>query len=702
MVKVQDQVNKAYRVLLDKSLSVDDILGQNPDKTKYDEVYKAFTKKGKGIEWTNGSGVEKLLKHIEATPIAADSIKDRKQKDLLIEKTAAICLIVKEKTTSAIKGINKLKKTYPKFNEVVEKYNKYVRRNIEEPSLKAIFDYLSDTSTTKDNILTLKGAEKFEEAVNVHAGSALNISKIKLEAMIPYIDNEVSDVDTREELKAKLAAAFVITAEVKENTNKEITKIISPVVDGINSDSFQEVIDAEMRIPNGLVNASYKSNYQNLVNDLNLLSEQDRHVQRSRIDSFIASFAQHTNEQISKMEQKTDVGWKKRRLDSFSRLLNCGTACASVSFDGEDIKIAFNEVYQKSPEILAVAATDTISEVKAKRAKINGFAGDLKTQTERVMEYLQKYSNAPDQIEFIKEQDNKKKSQNIIVNGAAYYNVSVMDGKGKAEELEESRDKNGRYDSINISKLYATATTNLPIPIVGDRYTEEARNSYNKGIGKDLQSVARMKVDLAKLRGALANNAESGDKRFDQDLKVAFRKGFKREQNLVGAGSHNEQYHAEVRQMRYYQDLVKQYQDRKSDSAFYAFANVYAFANEYEKYLDEDPSRKASSKEYGNFLTKKSSDLTDIDAKDQSLIRKISYLRREGAYIGISKLCCTECSLVLNQEDKLKLQIEVNGKTQTIDIETMGGSHGHSYRWSAIDTISEDKEMLKSFLGDKA
>ena len=77
-------------------------------------------------------------------------------------------------------------------------------------------------------------------------------------------------------------------------------------------------------------------------------------------------------------------------------------------------------------------------------------------------------------------------------------------------------------------------------------------------------------------------------------------------------------------------------------------------------------------------------------------------MRREGAYIGISKLCCTECSLVLNQEDKLKLQIEVNGKTQTIDIETMGGSHGHSYRWSAIDTISEDKEMLKSFLGDKA
>lgn len=487
----------------------------------------------------------------------------------------------------------------------------------------------------------------------------------KVEKLIQHIDAQSKDALAKEALKEKVAAICITTLRTKD---KLISDKLQGIINEVTSDSFQGLIDQELRIAPG-INKNWKETY-----------EATKGAERKKVNKFIASFVTHTNEAVNKMEQKPDVSWEKRRFDSLARLLNVGTNCASASFDGEDIKISFNEVRPKG------------------KGEIAGFSKKMHEQTKEVMSYLQDYTKSSNPTEFIQNEANKEISQKIIIRGAAYYDEEQRDAGKREKDLVQNRDDHAKYSSHTLASSYSSAITGGSGSYKhGNRYNKEARDKYHNEVDeKDVRAMNRIKADLGKIRSALAN--DDGDQRFSTDIREAFKQDFDPSKNLVVDGTKSPKFHAEIRQMRYYQRLVKEYKTKSTDPAKSNFKNL---ANGYFEYLQRE-SKSPCKKSYNEFKADEKPELTDVSLEEESLIRKINYLQIKGVYVGVAKLCCAQCSLVMNQEDKLALEIEIGSDKRTIDIETVGGSHGKSFIWAAIEDIAKDDNMLRNFLGEEA
>ena len=84
-------------------------------------------------------------------------------------------------------------------------------------------------------------------------------------------------------------------------------------------------------------------------------------------------------------------------------------------------------------------------------------------------------------------------------------------------------------------------------------------------------------------------------------------------------------------------------------------------------------------------------------------MRIIEYLRthtknNQEIYIGISKLCCAGCNLVLH-EGKIMVQYENNQVELKID---KRGIHGNGFEWSLINGFKDNPDIMRKLLGDEA
>lgn len=153
-----------------------------------------------------------------------------------------------------------------------------------------------------------------------------------------------------------------------------------------------------------------------------------------------------------------------------------------------------------------------------------------------------------------------------------------------------------------------------------------------------LQAIARARKDLMKLEDALTpqnlKQSINAEKTFKAEIIEAF-KTFDIKQSLVLAGEDSDKVHAEMRIIQY---IIE--------------------------YLKKHPK--------------------EITSKN--------------LYIGLSKLCCISCDLVINHDNKLAF---IYGDRQIV-IEPTRGGHGYGYEWKVINAIKNRPELLMNFLGKNA
>ncbi|MGC0372430.1 MAG: hypothetical protein DGJ47_001143 [Rickettsiaceae bacterium] len=581
-------------------------------------------------KWNNkNSFLPSLLKHI-------DSISSPK-KEILIKSVAEMCVIT-HKDGDSLARINKISEQYNEFRLIIDK--KIIKPEKEKP-LKVICNYLLQPTLTVDDILKLN-KDSFLKKVNLYNNthSTNYLKEIswdnsgRLGSVLEYID----DNQLGEDLKSKVAAICVISSNKTSTTINEVESI-----------TFQQVINENMRIPY-IFSTSEKSGnsaaiYKSMLKD-------DQKI----ASKFTNTFIHNMNSRVSEMEQNHATDWNKRRMDSLARLLSYNTSCASVSFDGVDLNISFNEIYKTE-------------QLKYTQGEHKGKSVPRIEQVKKVLSYLQGYSQSKDQEKFI--EDNSDKEKDIIFSSAQYYD-QPMGSSFVKDHLEYHSNKGSYKPTIQElhEKAYNIAVEKGLNPskelMEGEnekqQYTKEANKHYIEYIPDDVRAVVRLKRDLTKLRNALNDN-DNFNKRFDnENLKTAFKQGFKESQILL-TGEANDKCHAEMRQVQYYKDLLNEYNINKKNSDWMA-------------------------------------------GEGSKIVEKLEYLKNNGAYIGLSKLCCGHCSLALNKDgqglDVLTLKVAVGVDETQIDIGTIGGSHGLSFEWYIVEAIKNNENMLKNFLGTDA